>query len=158
MRIRPIARPILPMLLLCLLATLFGCNSYKLRYEAKPQPSGRHLFADYTMLQDSLGIYVDTDGKRLEEIFIRKPDGSVVRPVRIDYPAFGRAASIGPGIGVGPVGVGIGFPIGPKRAAGLTTATFAETSAGQPPWEVHIKVEGAKEAVVPGVGGTPTAK
>jgi|SRR5271154_3747575 len=152
----------LPVAGLVMLGLLTGCNSYHLRYEAEPQPPGKNLFADYTMLQDSVGIYVDTDGGRLEEIFIKKPDGTVVRPLRIDYPSFGQVASIGPGIGVGAgpvgVGVGVGFPIGPKVANGVTTATFSETAAGPPPWEVHVKVEGTKEAVVPGVGGPATAK
>ncbi len=139
-----------------------GCNSYKLRYRAEPQPAGAHVFVDCTRLQDAVGIYVDTDGRRLEEIFVRRGDGNVVRPARIDYPAFGRSASIGPGIGVGVgsvgVGVGVGFPVGPKRAKGLTTATFGAEAMGDGPWDVHVKVEGVSECVVPGVGGVATAK
>ncbi|MGN6371164.1 MAG: hypothetical protein ACTHN5_23160 [Phycisphaerae bacterium] len=146
------------LMLLAALALLTGCNSYNLRYKAVPQPANRHLYADFTRLQDSTGIYVDTDGRRLEELYIRKPDGTIVRPARIDYPGFGRAASIGPGIGIGPVGVGVGFPVGPKRAEGLTTATFPTEELGPPPWEVHVKVEGTPEATIPGVGGPATSK
>jgi hypothetical protein len=147
-----------PMVLMMTMTLLAGCNSYKLRYKAEPQPTNRHLYADFTRLQDSVGIYVDTDGRRLEEIYVRKPDGTIVRPVRIDYPGFGRSASVGPGIGVGPVGVGVGFPVGPKRAEGLTTATFAVGPLGPPPWEVHVKVDRTPEATIPGIGDEPTAK
>jgi hypothetical protein len=139
-----------------------GCNSYNLRYEARPQPRGANLFADYQLLQDAVGVSVDTDGRRLEDIFLKKTDGAIVRPMNIAYPAFGRVVSVGPGIGVGvgPVGIGTGiaYPVGPLRARGLTSATFSQTAAGPPPWEVHVKVHGAEEAVIPDVGGRATAK
>ena len=141
---------------------LGGCNSYNLRYEARPQPKGANLFADYHLLQDAVGISVDTDGQRLEDIFIRKSDGTIVRPMNIAYPGFGRAVSVGPGIGVGAgpmgIGTGIAFPVGPQRARGLTSATFSEAVVGPPPWELHVKVHGADEAVIPGVGGKATVR
>lgn len=139
-------------------AGLGACNSYHLHYEARPQPENAHLYADYTLLQDAVGFMVDTDGGRLEEIYVKKGDGTAVHPVSIAYPAFGKSAAIGPGIGIGPVGVGVGVPVGPDRAKGLTSATFSKDAIGPAPWEVHVKVVGVKEAVIPGVGGNPTVK
>ena len=67
-----------------------------------------------------------------------------------------------PGIGFGTghvgLGLGAGIPVGPERANGLTTATFAQPGLGPPPWELHVKIRGIDEAVVPGVGGAATAK
>jgi hypothetical protein len=40
----------------------------------------------------------------------------------------------------------------------LTTATFAQPELGPPPWELHVKIRGVDEAVVPGVGGPATTK
>ena len=105
---------------------------------------------------------MDTDGRRLEEIYIRKSDGTQVLPLNIEYPRFEKTASVGTGVGVGigPVGVGtgVGVPVGPERARGVTTATFSSSAIGDAPWELHVKVQGVKEAVVPGLGGTQTAK
>lgn len=141
---------------------LGGCNSYNLRYEAQPQPSNAHLYADYTLLQDSVAFSIDTDGQRLEDVFLVKPDGNTVRAVNIGYPSFGKNASVGTGVGVGgwPVGGGVGFgvPVGPEKAHGVTTATFLSTAAGPSPWTLHVKVQGVNEAVIPGIGGKPTAK
>ncbi len=136
------------------LAFLTACtNSYELRYKADPQPRDRQLFADYARLQDSIAISIDTNGHRLDDIYVRKPDNTIIRPTRIDYPGYGSSASFGPGVGVGPVGVGIGFPIGPKHVEGLTTAAFHIDSLGPPPWEVHVEVYGTPKATIPGVGG-----
>jgi hypothetical protein len=151
----------LPLLLL-----LVGCNSYNLRYAANPQPSGANLFADFTPLQGAVGFPLDTDGRRLEEVSVRRADGTVVRPLNIVYPGFGKAATIGTGIGTGfgfghagvGTGLGVGIPIGPERAQGLTTVTFDEQTLGPPPWELHVKLQGIQPAVIPGVGGPATAK
>jgi hypothetical protein len=138
-------------------AVLGGCsNGYNLHYAADPQPAGANLFADYTPLQDGVGVTVDTDGRRLEEIYVKKADGTVARPLNITYPRFEKSATIGTGIGLGfgsvGVGTGVGVPVGPERARGLTTATFGAGALGEPPWELHIKVEGIREAVVPALG------
>jgi hypothetical protein len=153
----------LHLVLLGVLAVLLGgCNTYNLRYEAKPQPQGAHVFADFTQLQGAVGFPVDTDGRRLEEAYVRLGDGAIVRPLQIVYPGFGQDASLGAGIGFGHGGVGlgtgVGFPIGPERAQGLTTVTFEEAALGGPPWELHVKVQGISEVVIPGVGGPATAE
>jgi hypothetical protein len=155
--------------LLGLLLFLFfgGCNAYSLRYAATPQPQWANVFADYTPLQGAVGFPIDTDGRRLEEASVRRLDGTLVRPLNIVYPGFAKSAAIGTGIGTGwgvghhgiiGTGLGIGIPIGPERAQGLTTATFDEQTLGPPPWELHVKLQGIQEAVVPGIGGPPTAK
>lgn len=145
-----------------LLVMLGGCNAYNLRYEARPQPRGGNVFADFTPLQGAVGFPIDTDGRRLEEVYVRRGDGTMVRPVNIVYPGFGKSAAIGTGIGFGHgglgVGTGIGIPVGPERAQGLTTVTFEEAALGPPPWELHVKLQGLGEAVFPGVGGPATAK
>jgi len=148
------------MLMLTVFA-LGGCNSYDLRYQAIPQPKNLHIYADYTLLQDAVGVSVDTDGKRLEEIYIRKGEEQV-RPINIAHAGYYQSAALGTGIGgfgnhVGG-GVGLGIPIGPRRAHGLTSATFSQAAIGPPPWELHVKLHGVEEVVVPGLGGKPTAK
>ena len=79
---------------------------------------------------------------------ITKSDGVVVRPLNIVYSAYGQSVSVGPGIGFGPVGGGVGVPVGPKHALGLTTATFAQQDVGPEPWMLTVKVEGAKAVTV----------
>jgi hypothetical protein len=144
------------------LMLLVGCNSYNLRYAANPQPVGANLFADYTPLQGAVGIPIDTDGRRLEEVYIKRPDGTVARPLNIGYAPMGHGAALGTGLGFGTgrvgVGTGVGIPIGPERSYGLTTATFDEAALGPPPWELHVKLNGLPEAVIPGVGGPATAR
>jgi len=142
---------------------LCGCgNPYHLKYEAMPQPKDANLFADISHLSDGIEVSVDTDGRRLEEIFIKKADGTVVHPEIINFPKFEKSASVGTGVGVGigPVGVGtgVGVPVGPERARGVTTARFKASEIGESPWELHVKVHGIAEAVIPGVSGKATAK
>ena len=141
---------------------LGGCNSYHLRYQAVPQPSGANLFADYTQLQNAIGVSIDTDGRRLEDLFIRKSDGTDVHPLGITYAGTEHSSAIGSGVGVGTgnvaFGTGLAFPVGTERTYGLTTATFDQSAIGPAPWQLHVKVQGAPEAVFPNFGGTPTAK
>ena len=150
----------LPLVLLVAVA-LAGCNSQNLRYKADPQPAWANLYADYTLLQDGVAIVIDTDSRRLEDVFVTKPDGSTVRATRIDYPGFGQRASIGTGVGVGagPVGVGVGtgIPVGPARPLGPTSAIFAKDLLGPEPWVVHVKVEGVNPTVIR-VGGPANAR
>ncbi len=156
---RPLRAVHLPLLAALLLG---GCNSYNLRYSAQPQPKYHHVYADFTPLQDAIGFSIDTDGRRLEEIYVRKADGSIVHPLSLAYPGFTRNGALFPGIGVGGGhvvgGIGAGIPIGPKRADGLTTATFQQSALGPPPWELHVKIQGIDDATIPAVGGPPTAK
>ncbi len=147
-----------PMVLVILLA---GCNSYNLRYRAMPQPSGANLFADYTQLQDAIGVSIDTDGRRLEDIFIARADGTQVHPTSITYAGMEPAGGIGTGVGAAgdhtAVGGGLFFPVG-ERTSGLTAATFSAAAIGPAPWTLHVKVQGVAEGVFPGFGGPPNAK
>ena len=151
-------------LLLVAAALLLGaCNTYNLKYQPAVQPSGLNLYADFVPLQDSVAVVIDTDGRRLEEIYVKKSDGTQVRPMNISYPASYRSSSVGLGIGYGTgshvgVGTGFGVPVGPSESYGTTTATFAAEPLGHAPWELHLKVEGVAEVVFPQFGGTPNAK
>jgi hypothetical protein len=145
------------------LIVLGGCqNSFKLRYAAIPQPKGAELYADYTQLQEAVIFQVDTDGKRLEDIYIQTAEGAAARPVVVNNAPFHQSAVLGTGIGGGARhvggGVGLGFPVGPKEAHGLSTARFQMRAIGAPPWTLHVKVSDTPEAVFPGVGGPPTAQ
>jgi|GEM_PF-3669401 len=144
------------MLLMLTAMVLVGCgNPHKLRYGPEKQPAFANLYADYYELERAIAFAIDTDGQRLEEVYVRKADGTVVQPMNIQFPAFGQTASIGPGVGVGAgsvgVGVGIGIPVGPKRALGLTTATFDKQLVGAPPWQVYVRVQ-ERDAVTIRVG------
>jgi hypothetical protein len=148
---------------------LGGCNSYDLRYAAVPQPKNAHLYADCTILQDGVTVFVDTDGKRMEDIYVKKADGTVVHPASVQHAGYYQSAALGPGVGafgnhVGG-GVGLGIPIGPKTAHGLSGAFFPfqdrgpdKPGVGNPPWNVYVKVHGVEEAMIPGVGGAATVK
>jgi hypothetical protein len=146
------------LLLMLLPVALAACtNSAQLRYQPDKQPDWLHVYADYQILQDHIGVLIDTDGRHLDDVYITKPDGAVVRPLSITYPAFGQSVSVGTGIGWGPVGVGVGVPVGPKHAEGLTTATFSQQAVGPEPWMLTFKLKGAKDVTVK-LGGSPTAK
>ena len=125
-----VKRFILPLAIMLLAA----CNSYNLRYQPAPQPGNVHLYADYTQLQDSIGVSIDTDGQRLEDVYIKKADGTVVHAANISYPSYGHNAAVGVGVGggSGSVGLGGGFlaPVGSEHAHGLTTATFSAAAIG----------------------------
>jgi hypothetical protein len=153
-------RAIFGLFLLAVFA-LGGCNSYGLRYQAIPQPKNLHIYADYSTLQDAIGISVDTDGQRLEEIYIQKGDQQI-HPLNIAHAGYYQSAALGTGIGgfgnhVGG-GVGLGIPVGPRQTHGLTSATFSQAAIGPPPWELHVNLHGVEEVTIPGLGGKPTAK
>ena len=114
------------------------------------------------MLQDSVSIQVDTDNLRLEGIYIKTPNGTLVQPMAVSHPQYSRAPAIGSGAGTGAgvtgVSAGPPIPIGPAEGHSLTTATFDKTAIGPAPWELHIKLQNVPEAVIPKFGGTPNAK
>jgi hypothetical protein len=132
------------------------------------QPEGARLAAGYQILADRLRVEIDTDHRRLEDIWITKPDGSAVRAQTIDNAPtvtgpppsvsvgvgggtwIGRGGSIGTGLGVGiPVGAGA------TRIEGPTFATFPLQEVGPPPWPVHIKVAGVAPVTIVVGGPTP---
>jgi hypothetical protein len=136
------------------LVFLAGCSQATLPYKPEEQPKGAKVSAAYQMLADRLKIEIDTDHRRLEDVFIVRADGTAVRAQAIENapvvtgpgPTVGigiGGASIGRGGGIG-TGVGVGVPVGdgPSRIEGHTFATFPLDQVGPPPWRLHLKLAG----------------
>lgn len=133
--------------LLLLAAVLGGCSSQSFRYQADSQLGKSHVSADYTMAQDNVVINIDSDSRRVEDVFVQKADGVIVRPVSVVHPA--------------PPPPGLDSCCGARRAMssppGPTGATFATAALGPQPWMVHVNVTGLEPAVIR-VGEAPSAK
>src|SRR5439155_262153 len=123
---------------------LAGCARATLPYKPEQQPAGAKISAGYQMLADRLRIEIDTDHRRLEDIWIVRSDGNAVRAQSIENapvvtgpgPTIGvgvGGASIGRGVGIG-TGVGVPVGEGPSRIEGSTFATFPLDQVGPPPW------------------------
>lgn len=148
------------------LVVLAGCARATLPYRPEPQPAGARVSAAYQIVGDRVGIEIDTDGRRLEQAWIVKPDGTAAAPQAVETPPVvtGSSPSIGIGIGGGTwgsrggvgTGVGVGIPVGggSSRVAGNTLAWFSLASVGPPPWRLHVKLAGI-EATAFTVGGPP---
>jgi hypothetical protein len=143
---------------------LGGCAGATLPYTPEQQPRGARVSAAYRVVQDRLGIEIDTDGRRLEQAWIMKADGASVPPQAVDAapvvtgppPTIGvgvGGGTFGGGVGVG-TGVGVGFPIGTgsSRTEGNTTAWFPLAAAGPAPWRVYVKLAGIEPTTIV-VGG-----
>ena len=152
------------------LALLAGCSRAMLPYQPDPQPPGAKISAGYQMLADRLRIELDTDHRRLEDIWIVRSDGQAVRAQSIENapmvtgpgPTIGigvGGASIGRGGGIG-TGVGVGVPVGegPTRIEGNTFATFPLDQVGPPPWRMHVKIAGLPPTMIVVGGATPPAR
>jgi hypothetical protein len=146
---------------------LVGCARTTLPYRPDPQPAGAHVSAAYQVLGDRIRIEIDTDGRRLEQAWIIKPDGSSVAAQAVDLPPVvsGSSSSLSIGIGGGSVigrggavgtGASLGVPIGEgsTRVAGPTAAWFPLAEAGPMPWRLYVKLAGV-EPVTFFVGGPP---
>ena len=139
---------------------LLGCASTSLPYKPDVQPKGATISAGYQLLADRLRVEIDTDHRRLEDIWIAKPDGTAVRPLTIDNAptVVGPPPSVSVGVGGGSwggggaygTGVGLGFPVGggTPRIEGPTFASFPLDQVGPPPWRVHIKVSGVAPTTI----------
>ena len=149
------------------LVFLAGCSQATLPYKPEEQPKGAKVSAAYQMLADRLKIEIDTDHRRLEDIFIVRADGTAVRAQTIENapvvtgpgPTVGigiGGASIGRGGGIG-TGVGVGVPVGegPSRIEGHTFATFPLDQVGPPPWRLHLKLAGVAPTTIL-IGGPPS--
>src|SRR5919204_4080033 len=139
---------------LLLAVVLVGCSHATLPYRPDSQPRGAKVSADYQIVGDRLRIEIDTDGRRLEQAWIGRPDGVSVAPQTIDNPPVVTGppptmsigvggASYGRGIAIGH-GVGVGVPIGtgPSRIAGNTIVWFPLASVGPAPWQLYVKLAG----------------
>ena len=147
--------------LLALLIALTGCSRATLPYKPVTQPSGASLSADYVLLADRLRVEVDTDGYRLEDAEITRPDNVSIRPRTIEQPPPTAAGGSGVGIGIGGgtfgggrgggvgigTGVGVSIPMGSDtRVAGNTVLYFRLDQIGQAPWRLTVRVAGATPA------------
>jgi len=81
------------------LLALAGCASSSLPYKPDVQPEGARIAAGYQILADRLRLEIDTDHRRLEDIWIAKADGTAVRASTIDNAP--TVSGPGPTIGVG---------------------------------------------------------
>ena len=140
--------------------SLVGCASRSLPYKPDVQPKGATISAGYQILADRLRLEIETDQRRLEDIWIAKPDGTAIRAQTIDNAptVVGPPPSVGVGVGGGGyggggvigTGVGIGFPVGSgtPRIEGPTFASFPLDQVGPPPWRVHVKLAGVEPTTI----------
>jgi len=155
-------------LIVVALVVLAGCAQATLPYKPEQQPDGAKVSAAYQMLADRLRIEIDTDHRRLEDIWIVRADGTAVRAQTIENAPvvtgpgptvdFGvGGTSIGRGGAIG-TGVGVGMPVGEGRSRieGHTFATFPLDQVGPPPWRLHVKLAGVAPTTI--LVGGPTSQ
>ena len=143
-----------------LVLAVAGCAHSSLPYTPEVQPEGARVSAGYQVLADRLRIELDTDHRRLEDIWIAKPDGTAVRALTIDNAptVVGPPPSVSVGVGgstwggrggIG-TGVGVGIPVGggSSRIEGPTFASFPLDQVGPPPWRVHVKLAGVTPTTI----------
>jgi len=148
------------------LVFLAGCSQATLPYKPEEQPKGAKVSAAYQMLADRLKVEIDTDHRRLEDIFIVRADGTAVRAQTIENapivtgpgptvvsvsaaPRSAAAAGSGRASASRPVGEG------PSRIEGHTFATFPLAQVGPPPWRLHLKLAGVAPTTIL-IGGAPS--
>jgi hypothetical protein len=160
--------PVRTMIAVALVA-LAGCAHATLPYTPEQQPPGARISAAYQTVGDDLRVEIDTGGRRLEQAWIIKPDGTSVGAVAVENPpvAVGPGPSVGVGVGGGTwggrgglgTGVSVGIPVGSpsRRIAGNTIVTFPLPQAGPGPWSVYVKLAGTPAATIV-VGGPPPAR
>ncbi|MGH7311975.1 MAG: hypothetical protein ACREJV_02295, partial [Candidatus Rokuibacteriota bacterium] len=143
------------------LIAVAGCAGTSLPYKPEQQPAGATISAAYQIVGDRLKIELDTDGYRLEEAKILRPDGSELHPQTIEHvtsPSGGSGVSVGIGVGGGSWGgrggggvgggVGIGVPVGgSSRVDGPTFAYFPLDQVGPAPWRLRVKLAGIEPTV-----------
>jgi hypothetical protein len=158
-------------LIVAILFAFAGCAGTSLPYKPEQQPPGAKVSAAYRIVGDRLGVEIDTDGRRLEEAKILRPDGSELHAQTIEhapvgyYPPPSMSVGVGVGgasggggggaVGVG-TGVGMGFPVGggSSRVQGNTYAFFPLSQVGPEPYRLLVKLEGTGPAIIV-LGGTP---
>jgi hypothetical protein len=138
---------------------LAGCASSSLPYKPEQQPAGLNVSAAYQVTGDRLRVEIATNGYRLEEASILRPDGSVVPAQTIEHfvsPGY-APASVGIGIGGGSwggrggvaTGVGIGVPVGgTSYSEGPTFAHFPLQQVGSSPWRLRVKLAGVEPVII----------
>src|SRR5262250_1972973 len=106
---------------------------------AAPVP-GPPVSAAYSVTTDRLRIEIDTGGRRLERAQIVKTDGALLDAQTIEFTQAPSGGSYGSPIGIGVGGSGGGG----GSTSGNTIASFALDQAGQRPWRLRVKLEGAE--------------
>jgi hypothetical protein len=103
-----------PLVLAVIVLSLLGCASHSLPYKPDVQPRGASISAGYQILADHLRVELDTDHRRLEDIWITKLDGSAVRAQTIDNAptVVGPPPSVSVGVGGGSWGGRSGIGVG----------------------------------------------
>jgi hypothetical protein len=149
-----------------LLVLVAGCSRATLPYTPVEQPSGAKISAAYQVVGDRLRVEIDTDGQRLEQVWIYRADGTAVAPQAIENAPVvrGPGPTIGVGVGGGTwgghggfgSGVSVGIPVGggSSRVEGNSIASFDLGQAGPAPWRVYVKLAGLDPATIV-VGGPP---
>jgi hypothetical protein len=151
------------LLVASMLAGLVSCSgtTTTLPYRPEQAPGGAQLAAGYSVAGDRLRIEIETDGRRLEEATILRPDGASINPQTIEHAPLVAASSpfgvglgvgggtFGGGVGVG-TGVSVGIPVGSSsaRVEGPTVAWFPLEQAGPAPWRLRVKVAGVAPAFI----------
>jgi hypothetical protein len=140
------------------LALALGACASSPRFTPAEQPAGVRLAADYSIAGNTLRVWIESGGYRVEDVLLLRPDGAVVRPFAIEPTSPGPGSGLGIGIGVGGsvgsgggvsvgtgVGVGSGIGGGPRSH---TVAVFPLDQAGPAPWTLHVKVVGIPPVVI----------
>lgn len=147
---------------------LVGCSRATLPYTPEPQPRGATIAAGYQLLADRLRVEIDSDHRRLEDVWVLRSDGTAVRAQSIENPPLvtGPGPTIGIGVGGASIGrggvigsgVGVGVPVGegPTRIEGNTFVNFPLDQVGPPPWSLHVKLAGVEPTTIL-LGGSPPA-
>jgi hypothetical protein len=141
-----------------LLALALGACATSPRFTPAEQPAGVRLAADYTIAGNTLRVWIESEGYRVEDVLILRPDGAVVRPLAIEPTSPGPGSGLSIGLGVGGSigsgggvsvgsGVGVGSGIGGGRPS-HAVAVFPLDQAGPPPWSLHVKVVGIQPVVI----------
>lgn len=125
-------------------AGLAGCGPQKLRYEPDPFiKSAKLLSADYTELADKLKVEVNTDGFRIDQVWVAVAGGGDVKPTQIEYDK-GGGGGVGFGVGVGGGGGGVGVGAGANTGRGENIQRvylyFDKAAVGPAPWSLQIKL------------------
>ena len=158
------------LLIASVLMLLAGCSHATLSYKPDQQPRGAKIAAGYQLLADRLRVEIDTDHRRLEDVWIVRTDGNAVRAQTIENPPV--VATPGPTIGIGVggasvgrggivgTGVGVGLPVGegPTVIEGSTFAVFPLDQVGPPPWLLHVKLAGIEPTMILLGGPTPASR
>src|SRR5437660_11349087 len=100
------------------LVFLAGCSQATLPYKPEAQPKGAKVAAAYQMLADRLKIEIDTDHRRLEDIFIVRADGTAVRAQTIENAPIDTAPGPTARTGTGGRSIGRGGRLRPGRGFG----------------------------------------